>query len=139
MGDDIMLNYQTNSFHDIATVRQLLNLRPAPSSNSGWSGTGSWKTAVSPPAPGMPPFSLGNAMQEQEIHDLVASVLDALKSNRHPLRLPLTMEWLPQPRWGMAPRAVRRQRRFQGKPPLTPIGRRRWKTWAAPLSVSLAG
>ena len=30
MGDDIMLNYQTNSFHDIATVRQLLNLRPAP-------------------------------------------------------------------------------------------------------------
>ena len=30
MGDDIMLNYQTNSFHDIATVRELLNLRPAP-------------------------------------------------------------------------------------------------------------
>ena len=30
MGDDIMLNYQTNSFHDIATVRQLLNHRPAP-------------------------------------------------------------------------------------------------------------
>lgn len=30
MGDDIMLNYQTNSFHDIATVRELLQLRPAP-------------------------------------------------------------------------------------------------------------
>ena len=30
MGDDIMLNYQTNSFHDIATARELLNLRPAP-------------------------------------------------------------------------------------------------------------
>lgn len=30
MGDDIMLNYQTLSFHDIATIRQLLNLRPAP-------------------------------------------------------------------------------------------------------------
>ena len=30
MGDDIMLNYQTNSFHDIATVRELLGLRPAP-------------------------------------------------------------------------------------------------------------
>lgn len=30
MGDDIMLNYQTNSFHDVATVRELLNLRPAP-------------------------------------------------------------------------------------------------------------
>ncbi len=30
MGDDIMLNYQTNAFHDTATVRQLLGLRPAP-------------------------------------------------------------------------------------------------------------
>lgn len=30
MGDDIMLNYQTTSFHDAATVRQLLNLRPCP-------------------------------------------------------------------------------------------------------------
>lgn len=30
MGDDIMLNYQTTAFHDTATVRQLLNLRPAP-------------------------------------------------------------------------------------------------------------
>ena len=30
MGDDVMLNYQTCSFHDIATVRQTLGLRPAP-------------------------------------------------------------------------------------------------------------
>ncbi|NRB24082.1 ethanolamine ammonia-lyase subunit EutB [Shewanella sp.] len=30
MGDDIMLNYQTTAFHDTATARQLLNLRPAP-------------------------------------------------------------------------------------------------------------
>lgn len=30
MGDDIMLNYQTNSFHDIATARELLGLRPSP-------------------------------------------------------------------------------------------------------------
>ncbi|MDP3654857.1 MAG: ethanolamine ammonia-lyase subunit EutB [Rhodoferax sp.] len=30
MGDDIMLNYQTLAFHDIATVRQTLGLRPAP-------------------------------------------------------------------------------------------------------------
>jgi ethanolamine ammonia-lyase large subunit len=30
MGDDIMLNYQTTSFHDTATARQLLGLRPAP-------------------------------------------------------------------------------------------------------------
>ena len=30
MGDDIMLNYQSTSFHDAASVRQLLGLRPAP-------------------------------------------------------------------------------------------------------------
>ncbi|MBN2984427.1 ethanolamine ammonia-lyase subunit EutB [Cohnella algarum] len=30
MGDDCMLNYQSLSFHDIATVRELLGLRPAP-------------------------------------------------------------------------------------------------------------
>jgi len=30
MGDDVMLNYQTLAFHDIATIRQVLGLRPAP-------------------------------------------------------------------------------------------------------------
>jgi ethanolamine ammonia-lyase large subunit len=30
MGDDVMLNYQSTSFHDNASVRQLLGLRPAP-------------------------------------------------------------------------------------------------------------
>jgi ethanolamine ammonia-lyase large subunit len=30
MGDDIMLNYQTTAYHDTATIRQLLGLRPAP-------------------------------------------------------------------------------------------------------------
>ncbi len=30
MGDDIMLNYQSTSFHDDATLRELLGLRPAP-------------------------------------------------------------------------------------------------------------
>jgi ethanolamine ammonia-lyase large subunit len=30
MGDDVMLNYQSTSYHDDATLRQLLGLRPAP-------------------------------------------------------------------------------------------------------------
>lgn len=30
LGDDIMLNYQTTGYHDVATARQLLGLRPAP-------------------------------------------------------------------------------------------------------------
>jgi len=29
-GDDIMLHYQTTSFHDAAYARSLMNLRPAP-------------------------------------------------------------------------------------------------------------
>ena len=35
MGDDIMLNYQSNSCHDIATARELLSLRPTPEFE-GW-------------------------------------------------------------------------------------------------------
>jgi ethanolamine ammonia-lyase large subunit len=31
MGDDCMLNYQSLSYHDVATLRQTLNKRPAPS------------------------------------------------------------------------------------------------------------
>lgn len=34
LGDDIMLNYQTSAFHDTATIRQLLNLRPSPDFNA---------------------------------------------------------------------------------------------------------
>ncbi len=30
MGDDVMLNYQSSSFHDDATLRQVMRLRPAP-------------------------------------------------------------------------------------------------------------
>ena len=30
MGDDSMLSYQTTSFHDAPTLRQLLDLRPLP-------------------------------------------------------------------------------------------------------------
>lgn len=30
MGDDVMLSYQTTSYHDVASLRELLNLRPAP-------------------------------------------------------------------------------------------------------------
>jgi ethanolamine ammonia-lyase large subunit len=30
MGDDVMLSYQTTSYHDIASLRELFNLQPAP-------------------------------------------------------------------------------------------------------------
>lgn len=30
MGDDVMLSYQTSSFHDLASLRELMNCRPAP-------------------------------------------------------------------------------------------------------------
>ena len=28
--DDVMLNYQTNAYHDIGTIREILGLRPIP-------------------------------------------------------------------------------------------------------------
>lgn len=33
MGDDVMLSYQTTSFHDIASLRELFHLKPAPEFN----------------------------------------------------------------------------------------------------------
>ncbi len=30
LGDDVMLSYQTTSYHDVATLRELMNCRPAP-------------------------------------------------------------------------------------------------------------
>jgi ethanolamine ammonia-lyase large subunit len=30
MGDDVMLSYQKTSFHDVASLRHLMSLRPAP-------------------------------------------------------------------------------------------------------------
>jgi ethanolamine ammonia-lyase large subunit len=30
MADDCMLNYQSTSYHDIATIREILQKRPAP-------------------------------------------------------------------------------------------------------------
>jgi ethanolamine ammonia-lyase large subunit len=30
MGDDVMLNYQCTSYHDLASLRELLGLRPLP-------------------------------------------------------------------------------------------------------------
>ena len=79
-------------------------------------------------------------MQEQEIHDLVASVLDALK----------TQQAFPAPSVGQGGRLSAmqsEQRPLTGSgaepellaEPLMPIQARRWKIWAAPLSVSLVG
>ena len=39
-GDDIMLAYQSSSFHDALYLRQVLNLRPAPEFESWLNNTG---------------------------------------------------------------------------------------------------
>ncbi|MFK8022773.1 MAG: ethanolamine ammonia-lyase subunit EutB [Ilumatobacter sp.] len=41
-GDDIMLGYQTTSYHDVATTRHLLGLRPAPEFVTWLEGRGLW-------------------------------------------------------------------------------------------------
>jgi ethanolamine ammonia-lyase large subunit len=43
MGDDVMLNYQTTSFHNNAALRELLNLRPAPEFEEWMERAGIWR------------------------------------------------------------------------------------------------
>jgi ethanolamine ammonia-lyase large subunit len=42
VGDDIMLNYQSTSFHDIPSVQQLLGKRPAPEFDAWLAERGIW-------------------------------------------------------------------------------------------------
>lgn len=43
MGDDVMLNYQTTSFHNNAALRELLGLRPSPEFEDWMERTGLWR------------------------------------------------------------------------------------------------
>jgi ethanolamine ammonia-lyase large subunit len=43
LGDDVMLNYQTTSFHDNAMVRELYGLRPAPEFEAWLERVGLWR------------------------------------------------------------------------------------------------
>lgn len=43
MGDDSMLSYQTTSFHDIAAIRQAMDLRPLPEFEAWMEDMGLWK------------------------------------------------------------------------------------------------
>ncbi len=43
MGDDVMLNYNTTSFHDNAQVRELYGLRPAPEFEAWLEAVGLWR------------------------------------------------------------------------------------------------
>ena len=43
MGDDVMLNYQTTSFHNNAALRELLSLRPAPEFEAWMESIGLWR------------------------------------------------------------------------------------------------
>lgn len=43
MGDDLMLNYQTTSFHNNAALREILGLKPAPEFEEWLSSMGLWR------------------------------------------------------------------------------------------------
>jgi len=45
VGDDIMLNYQSTSYHDIPTLRRLLGKRPTPEFEAWLDATGIWRDA----------------------------------------------------------------------------------------------
>lgn len=46
MGDDVMLSYQSCSFHDVAALRQALGLRPLPEFEAWMEGMGLWKNGM---------------------------------------------------------------------------------------------
>ena len=46
MGDDVMLNYQSASYHDAATVRAHLGLRPAPEFEAWLEGMGLMRDGI---------------------------------------------------------------------------------------------
>jgi len=50
-GDDVMLNYQTTSYHDVATVRRTLGLRPAPAFETWLEANGLWLNGSPAPQP----------------------------------------------------------------------------------------
>jgi ethanolamine ammonia-lyase large subunit len=43
LGDDVMLNYQTTSFHDNAQLREIYGLRPAPEFEDWLERMGLWR------------------------------------------------------------------------------------------------
>jgi ethanolamine ammonia-lyase large subunit len=49
--DDVMLNYQSTSFHDLLVVRAVLNLRPAPEFEAWLEGVGLMRDGRMAPAP----------------------------------------------------------------------------------------
>jgi ethanolamine ammonia-lyase large subunit len=48
-GDDVMLNYQSTSYHDAATVRELFGLRPAPEFAAWLEARGLFRNSRLPP------------------------------------------------------------------------------------------
>ncbi|MGE0397973.1 MAG: ethanolamine ammonia-lyase subunit EutB [Kofleriaceae bacterium] len=49
VGDDIMLNYQSTSYHDIPTLRRLVNKRPTPEFDAWLDAKGIWRGDVPGP------------------------------------------------------------------------------------------
>jgi ethanolamine ammonia-lyase large subunit len=43
MGDDVMLNYQSTSFHDNASLRTIFNYRPTPEFENWMERIGIWE------------------------------------------------------------------------------------------------
>lgn len=60
-GDDVMLNYQSTSYHDVASVRRLLGLNPAPEFQTWLEEVGLWQDGILAPA-GTVPISLAPAL-----------------------------------------------------------------------------
>jgi ethanolamine ammonia-lyase large subunit len=64
-GDDVMLNYQSTSYHDVASIRRLLGLRPAPEFDQ-------WLAAKGITHDGMPLRAEGSARSFETLRSLLS-------------------------------------------------------------------
>lgn len=56
--DDIMLMYQSTSYHDVASIRQLLKKEPIPEFKAWLEKRGIWENGISARTPEIRPYSL---------------------------------------------------------------------------------
>ncbi len=72
-GDDVMLNYQSTSYHDVATTRHLLGLQPAPEFAAWLEARGLWRNGR----------LQQNADRTAELHHLYSLVAPGLPPGLH--------------------------------------------------------
>ncbi len=76
VGDDVMLNYETTSFHNNAALRSIYNLRPAPEFEEWLTRWGLWSQGAMTDKAGDPTVFL----QRRDLHDAIFGTAKRMRS-----------------------------------------------------------